>query len=157
MATTTKTQKTDRYGFPVVECSRCQGRGKLNGFSHVHGGVCFKCDGKGFTHRAGKAAKLATAFYAAIRTAQRPELANVKVGDEIRFGKMDEFRRVEMIETTDEIVGTCRIGDVVTHTYRIRYRLAGQETSTTSSNLMVQRKPDLDALRALRDGYLAQL
>lgn len=28
-------------------CSRCSGSGKLAGFSHVVGGVCFKCGGSG--------------------------------------------------------------------------------------------------------------
>lgn len=28
-------------------CSRCDGRGRINGFSHVIGGVCFKCGGSG--------------------------------------------------------------------------------------------------------------
>lgn len=31
----------------TYKCCRCQGRGKLNAFSHVIGGVCFKCSGTG--------------------------------------------------------------------------------------------------------------
>lgn len=31
----------------TYKCSRCQGRGRLTAFSHVIGGVCFKCGGTG--------------------------------------------------------------------------------------------------------------
>lgn len=157
MATKTSATKTDRYGFPVVECSRCFGNGKLNGFTHVQGGACFSCEGKGYVYRAGKSAELAAAFYAAMREAQRPALANVKVGDEIRFGKTEEFRRVEMIENTGKVLGTGRRGDQVWHTYEYTYRLAGEETIRSSSNLMVQRKPDIEALKALLNEMLSQI
>lgn len=29
------------------DCSRCLGRGKISGYSHVIGGTCFKCHGTG--------------------------------------------------------------------------------------------------------------
>lgn len=28
-------------------CTRCDGKGRINGFGHVLGGVCFKCKGSG--------------------------------------------------------------------------------------------------------------
>lgn len=31
----------------TYKCSRCRGNGRLNAFSHVIGGVCFKCGGTG--------------------------------------------------------------------------------------------------------------
>lgn len=33
-----------------VNCTRCSGKGTLKQFSHVLGGTCFKCSGRGFTH-----------------------------------------------------------------------------------------------------------
>lgn len=34
-----------------VPCDRCLGRGRIAGFSHVQGGVCFKCGGSGVLQR----------------------------------------------------------------------------------------------------------
>ena len=33
--------------YETVECSRCGGKGRFNCYSHVEGGVCFQCNGKG--------------------------------------------------------------------------------------------------------------
>lgn len=35
--------------YDTVECYRCEGNGRLNAYAHVHGGVCFKCNGTGST------------------------------------------------------------------------------------------------------------
>ena len=32
---------------PEIACTRCDGKGKVRGFSHIEGGVCFACGGKG--------------------------------------------------------------------------------------------------------------
>lgn len=32
---------------PDRQCTRCDGSGRVIGFSHIAGGVCFSCDGKG--------------------------------------------------------------------------------------------------------------
>lgn len=43
-----------------VECERCNGKGHIRGYSHVQGGVCFKCAGTGtVTKRIPSAATLA--------------------------------------------------------------------------------------------------
>lgn len=31
----------------MTECDRCNGKGHINGYAHVMGGVCFKCAGSG--------------------------------------------------------------------------------------------------------------
>ena len=31
----------------VYECWKCTGKGRINGFSHIQGGICFACGGKG--------------------------------------------------------------------------------------------------------------
>ena len=35
--------------FDKVTCSRCNGAGRFRAFSHVYGGVCFRCGGGGHT------------------------------------------------------------------------------------------------------------
>lgn len=41
-----------------VECSRCcNGKGRIAAFSHIQGGVCFKCGGKGYVMRKTKPGK----------------------------------------------------------------------------------------------------
>ena len=32
---------------PAHRCSRCGGSGRLDGYRHVQGGICFRCDGNG--------------------------------------------------------------------------------------------------------------
>lgn len=41
------------------ECKRCEGKGRLAHFGHVHNGVCLKCKGSGILYVTTKA-KLAT-------------------------------------------------------------------------------------------------
>lgn len=37
------------YEEPKV-CPRCSGRGRMEEYHHVSGGICFKCDGSGLAH-----------------------------------------------------------------------------------------------------------
>ena len=47
-----------RITFDKVTCSRCNGAGHFNAYSHVYGGVCFRCGGAGATlTKKGAAAK----------------------------------------------------------------------------------------------------
>ena len=39
---------------PAAQCTRCGGAGKLRGFSHVEGGTCFACHGRGVRRVRGK-------------------------------------------------------------------------------------------------------
>lgn len=70
------TPQTDRYGFPVVPCTRCTGTG-AHGPRSVRSGVCFKCNGQGIHHKGGKAAKAAAEFYTDRRNARRASAAGV--------------------------------------------------------------------------------
>jgi hypothetical protein len=54
--------KTDRDGFPVEECRRCSGVGRIPAYGNVHGGVCFGCSGSGWIYPRGKTAQLAAGF-----------------------------------------------------------------------------------------------
>ena len=33
-----------------IECPKCNGTGHIPAYSHIHGGVCFRCDGRGKVH-----------------------------------------------------------------------------------------------------------
>ena len=37
-----------------VDCDRCFGKGRINAFSGIMGGVCFKCGGDGYVMRKSK-------------------------------------------------------------------------------------------------------
>lgn len=66
MATTKTPTETNNYGFPIVTCTRCQGRGIMEEYRGSFGGVCYKCNGARKVVRGGKAAKAWEAFRAAI-------------------------------------------------------------------------------------------
>lgn len=34
----------------IPSCDRCGGRGDIQEYKHILGGMCFKCNGKGYTH-----------------------------------------------------------------------------------------------------------
>jgi hypothetical protein len=48
-----------------TECGRCDGNGRIRGYGHVHGGICFKCGGRGvrLTKRGAAAMELVTAAH----------------------------------------------------------------------------------------------
>ena len=35
---------------PSAACTRCDGKGRIRGFSHIEGGKCFACGGAGVRH-----------------------------------------------------------------------------------------------------------
>lgn len=35
---------------PAAACTRCDGKGRIRGFSHIEGGKCFACGGAGVRH-----------------------------------------------------------------------------------------------------------
>ena len=47
VATRKPTQTAAAIANPTATCTRCDGVGKIRGFSHVEGGACFACNGKG--------------------------------------------------------------------------------------------------------------
>lgn len=121
MASTTP--RTDRYGFPIRECGRCHGKGRLAGFSNVRGGVCFGCSGAGTVYPKGKVGLAVADFQTALRAAVRPSTSALEVGDEItrtwatgsdcsRPAADAVWRTVASIEVTDEVCGRGFVGGV---------------------------------------------
>lgn len=49
--------ETDRWGFPIEQCQRCAGHGRIPAYGDIFGGVCFGCNGAGkaYPNRAIKA------------------------------------------------------------------------------------------------------
>lgn len=39
----------DARANPDFACTRCEGKGRIRGFSHVENGICFGCGGRGVT------------------------------------------------------------------------------------------------------------
>lgn len=76
--------KTDRNGTKYYEvecqCSRCGGSGYLSYYGHVHGGVCFKCNGSG---KEFKTIKEYTPEYEAKLNARREAKAKIKANQEL--------------------------------------------------------------------------
>lgn len=72
---------TDKYGFPVENCSRCDGLGYLPHYRHVMNGVCAKCSGRKTNYPRGKAGDIAREFYATLRERSRANSTNIVVGD----------------------------------------------------------------------------
>ncbi len=83
--------------FEQVECSRCGGAGRLVGFSHVYGGVCFGCNGSG--------KKMTPAGARAFKKVQEVQkrlcvvpASSVQVGQKIKGGD-GKFRTVTSVVT----------------------------------------------------------
>lgn len=72
--------KTDRNGtryYSTCRCPKCGGTGRIWVFSHVEGGVCFKCDGSGVTEKP-RVEKIMTEEYAAKLEEKRQARAKEK-------------------------------------------------------------------------------
>ena len=72
----------DKYGFPVVVCPRCQGRG-THGHNTVDGERCYGCGGTGHTYAPEVLRDVVAEFAAAQRAAARPKVRDLKPGDVI--------------------------------------------------------------------------
>ena len=53
------------YKFDARQCGRCLGKGRILGFSHVQGGVCFSCGGSG-NHLTANGKRARVAYFTAI-------------------------------------------------------------------------------------------
>lgn len=104
--------KTNRYGFPIVTCSRCHGTGHFS-FNTVDGTTCLKCGGNGRTI-AKKAIPAWTAFKAAAKKMSEKIWGEVEVGDVVKTN--DGIAEVIAIELgdNDTVTATLRINDEVT-------------------------------------------
>lgn len=87
----------DRYGFPVVTCRRCAGRGR-QGYNTVDGDRCYGCGGNGTVLAPDVAREVVAEFAAAQRAAARPRVRDLKVGDIVSkpYTNLEDakFRRV---------------------------------------------------------------
>lgn len=73
---------TDRYGFPLVVCTRCNGRG-THSHNSVEGSRCYGCQGVGKVLAPWVAKDIVAEFAAAQRSAGRPRVRELKIGDTI--------------------------------------------------------------------------
>ncbi|MGH3629076.1 MAG: hypothetical protein ACRDRL_16770 [Sciscionella sp.] len=80
--TATQTAETFKTVFATADCHRCDGKGYMNGYSHVAGGVCFACNGaKRKLTAAGAAAY--EAYRAELVKANGVKAAELAVGDKV--------------------------------------------------------------------------
>lgn len=88
--TTTQTEtetRTNRYGFPLVDCYRCGGSGHYS-YTPSYGTTCFGCSGSGVAVKRGKAAKAYQAFMDAMpKKETTPEHLRVGVDKVAHNGK----------------------------------------------------------------------
>lgn len=121
------TNLTDKYGFPIDVCVRCNGSGTYP--SSAWNGVCLGCSGQRYTHVTPKVAALAgqwqtrkrdavTVVPAARRDPATGEVTcGVQPGDRIREYGVGEVPWRTVAEVTvhpERVVGSVRIGNVLT-------------------------------------------
>ena len=90
----------DKFGFPVVRCARCQGRG-LHGTNTNDGDRCYGCQGTGHTYAPEVLRDVVAEFAAAQRAAARPHVRDIKAGDTVAkpYGQLHDahFKQVARI------------------------------------------------------------
>ena len=90
--------ETNKFGFPIVPCSRCNGTGE-----HKHNQRtqrrCFKCDGKRIIV-ADHAQDAWNAFVDHATIISEPTTMQLTVGDMVRSTKRDEFKTITAIHTS---------------------------------------------------------
>jgi hypothetical protein len=90
----------DKYGFPVVACSRCGGAGR-HGANSLDGDRCYGCGGTGHRYAPGVLRDVVSQFAAAQRAAARPNVRQLKAGDTVSrpYSQLHEahFRHVARI------------------------------------------------------------
>lgn len=101
-----------RLRFDAATCGRCQGRGRLEAFSGVLGGVCFGCGGSGEQlTREGKAAR--KRYDAALDAELRVRYDEIAVGDLVQVHHGDHRARwatVDGVEARDGYAGSSLLG-----------------------------------------------
>ena len=110
---------TNKYGFPVVTCTRCHGTGHFS-FNQVDGTMCLKCGGNGRVI-AKKAVPAWMAFKTACREKTEKVWGAVEVGDIVKTADGDaEVLAIEITDVTSpnsdirQVVATLRINDETT-------------------------------------------
>lgn len=121
-----------KISYQTRDCSRCDGSGRMVGFSHVHGGVCFKCNGTGQVMTA--AGKAAFKKVKAVQDKHCTKAASqVVAGDKIK-GSDGKFRTVVGVEVKmGKGNGTTRYGVEGSETFCEVWNF-GQTTISTAKN-----------------------
>lgn len=173
--TDTRAYRTDRHGFPLIECPRCDGAGYLPQHGRVNGGRCFKCAGAKMVHPRGRAGELATEYYRALSDAVRAVMGahlvigddgtretvpGVRAGDVVRPEGRDAgpWRQVAAVRVTRRINGEGYMG----HPGRL-FQLSLETLITFTDGDTVngrgevwRRRPDAAQMTALRDRLAAE-
>lgn len=148
MTTTAITYKSDRYGFPLENCSRCDGTGYLHEYRHVMGGQCAKCSGGKHHYPQGKAGDIARAFRTELRSQTRASAADLQPGDVVEW--YGEWKTVQAVLPTCQWRGATTLGDPGTPGYSDinRYAVIISFTDGTldeDSGCMLKRRPKITA------------
>ncbi|QIN94381.1 DnaJ-like chaperonin [Arthrobacter phage Abba] len=78
--------KHNKLGFPIIDCARCDGEGKIVKYGHVDAGRCFDCQGTGHVLTA-EGSKAFAAYLAALEAAPKKLAADFEAGDRVQVGK----------------------------------------------------------------------
>jgi hypothetical protein len=90
---------TNKQGFPIETCDRCQGSGQYS-FHLIHGTMCFNCNGEGtrIVKRARQAWKM---YQQELWDLKHTPVSRLQVGDIIAHEKV--WRRVSAIDVGDRV------------------------------------------------------
>lgn len=106
------TFETDKYGFPVVTCTRCGGSDSYS-YNQLDGDRCYGCNRSGKQHPAGNASKAYAEWRNDRQAAVQVTGYNIQPGDEIRhYGspKGTPFRKVATVHPTLKWTGSSLTG-----------------------------------------------
>lgn len=120
--------------FEQVECSRCGGSGRLTGFSHVYGGVCFGCNGKG--------KKMTAAGRRAFKKVQEVQsrlcvkaASEVRVGERVQLSSGSKFSKVTEVKVSlGKGNGRSKMGVEGTESFSESWVLGNTVIRTTGSS-----------------------
>lgn len=128
--------KTNKYGFPIVTCSRCHGTGNFS-FNLEDGTTCFKCNGSG--HMVAKKALPAwEAFRIAARKMTQKQWGEVELGDVVKY--YNKPYEVIALEVADEPINNTDIY-TMTATLRINDEVKVISTLSNTYTTLKQTKP----------------
>lgn len=162
---------TDKAGFLVETCTRCDGHGRIDAYGNVYGGVCFGCGGAGARHPKGKVGQLAADYANAVRAARTTILSTwvtiaadgtrtydtaASVGDQVRLHNDQPWRTVAEIRHTRRMIGWGTVGDRMDHIKLENWVTFTNGDVERCGGMLWKRRPNADALTALRLGLVAQ-
>ena len=91
--------------FEHNQCGKCDGSGYIRAFSHVAGGTCFSCHGRGYhLTRHGKAD--VARYRAAVDTAALRKVADVQVGDHVKLPGDNKYAIVKALTDRGQCGGS---------------------------------------------------